>query len=93
MEGVDWMKAPHKVKIMMRHRGTLQHRYRMNGMRFLLALRRGVETGHQGTTKEREEKTMIYETHREVSYTGQPSRIVGMCGPDQGTNEPLLQSH
>ena len=50
-----------KVKIMMRHTGTLQHRYRMNGMRFLLALRRGVETGHQGTTK-REEKTICAES-------------------------------
>ena len=78
---------------MMRHTGTLQHRYRLNGMRFLLALRRGVETGHQGTTK-REEKTMNDMRHtEEVSYTGQPSRVVGMCGPDQGTNEPLLQSH
>ena len=58
VEGADRTKAPHKVKIMMRHTGTLQHRYRMNGMRFLLALRGGVETGHQGTTK-REKRRLI----------------------------------
>ena len=44
--------------------------------------------------QEEAEKTMNDMRHtEEVSYTGQPSRIVGMCGPDQGTNEPLLQSH
>ena len=82
-----------KVKIMMRQRYlTTQVSYERYALPSRTEGGRGDRTPRHH--KEIEEKTMNDMRHtEEVSYTGQPSRIVGMCGPDQGTNEPLLQSH